>query len=221
MSQELIHIYLMPGMAASSLIFEYIDLPQDTFKLHYLEWEIPLTNESLGSYALRMTKKIEHQNPVLLGVSFGGVLVQEMSKHIKVKKVIIVSSVKSRQEIPIHMQLAKTTGVYKLLPTHLASKIDVLEKYAFGKGFTKRLKLYKKYLAVSDNTYLDWAIKEMVSWNQEKPQENIIHIHGDNDAVFPIKSINHCITIPKGTHIMIINKYRWFNTHLPNIILKD
>lgn len=221
MSQELIHVYLMPGMAASPLIFEYIDLPQDTFKLHYLEWEIPLTNEYLVSYASRMTKKIVHKQPVLIGVSFGGVLVQEMSKHIKAKKVIIISSVKCRQEIPIHMQLAKTTGAYKLLPTHLASKIDVLEKYAFGKGFTKRLKLYKKYLSVSDNTYLDWAIKEMVSWSQEKPLKNIIHIHGNNDAVFPIKNVNHCITIQNGTHIMIINKYRWFNTHLPNIILKD
>jgi hypothetical protein len=24
-----------------------------------------------------------------------------------------------------------------------------------------------------------------------------------------------------GTHIMILNKYRWFNTNLPDIILKE
>ena len=41
MDQELIHVYFMPGMAANSSIFEYIKLPEDLFKVHYLEWEIP------------------------------------------------------------------------------------------------------------------------------------------------------------------------------------
>ncbi|RED46005.1 alpha/beta hydrolase [Seonamhaeicola aphaedonensis] len=221
MSQELIHVYLMPGMAASPLIFENITLPKDKFKLHYLEWVLPHQNELLSAYAFRMTKNICHENVVLLGVSFGGVLVQEMSKFLKIKKLIIVSSVKSRDEIPMHMQLADTTGAYKLLPTQLASKIDVLEKYAFGKNFTKRLKLYKKFLSVNDTQYLDWAIRNMVGWEQQEPIKGIVHIHGDNDAVFPIKYIQDCIIIPKGTHIMIINRYKWFNEHLTDIILKD
>lgn len=221
MSQELIHVYLMPGMAASPLIFENIKLPEDKFKIHHLEWVIPFENESLANYALRMTKFIKNNNVVLLGVSFGGVLVQEMSKHINVRKLIIVSSVKSKNELPKHMQLAAATGVYKLLPTQLASKIDVLEKYALGKNFTKRLKLYKKYLSVNDNQYLSWAIKQMVNWNQAEPPTGIIHIHGEHDAVFSISNITDCITIPKGTHIMIINKYKWFNQHLADIILEN
>lgn len=147
MSQEIIHVYLMPGMAASPLIFENIKLPKPQFKIHYLEWMLPKENELLSDYAFRMSKKIEHSNPVLLGVSFGGILVQEMCKHLDVSKLIIVSSVKSKQELPLKMQLAKSTGAYKLVPTQLASKIEVFEKYAFGKTMAKRLELYK-------NTYL-------------------------------------------------------------------
>ncbi|WP_248723888.1 alpha/beta hydrolase [Seonamhaeicola sp. ML3] len=221
MSQELIHVYLMPGMAASPLIFEHISLPQDKFKLHYLEWCVPLDEETLSEYAYRMTTHITNENFLLLGVSFGGVLVQEMVKFVSPKKLIIVSSVKSKSEIPKHMQLAGKTKVYKLLPTHLASKIDVLEKYAFGKSFTKRLKLYQKYLSVNDNRYLDWAIDCMVNWQQEEPPTGIVHIHGDNDAVFPISNIEDCIVVPGGTHIMIINKYKWFNAHLVDIILEN
>ncbi|TYA92252.1 alpha/beta hydrolase [Seonamhaeicola marinus] len=220
MTQDLIHIYLMPGMAASPLIFEHIKLSEEKFKLHYLEWIQPLADESLPNYALRMTQNIKHENVVLLGVSFGGVLVQEMSKHITVRKLIVVSSVKSKDEIPKHMQLAKSTGVYKLLPTHLASKIDLLEKYAFGKHFTKRLELYKKYLSVNNEKYLNWAVKNMIGWSQKEPPEGVIHIHGDNDSVFPIKNISSCKIIEKGTHIMIINKYKWFNEHLAEIILE-
>ena len=42
MNQDIIHVYLMPGMAANPSIFEYIKLPEDQFKIHWLEWVIPL-----------------------------------------------------------------------------------------------------------------------------------------------------------------------------------
>jgi hypothetical protein len=221
MSQDKIHVYLMPGMAASPLIFEHIKLPKDQFQIHLLEWFIPLEDESISDYALRMCHCIKHENIVLLGVSFGGVLVQEMSKHINLRKLIIVSSVKSMHELPKHMLLAKATKAYKLVPTQLASNIDVLEKYAFGDLVTKRIELYKKYLSVNDIRYLNWALKHMVCWNQEAYNPKIIHIHGDNDSVFPIKNIENCITLKNGTHIAIINKYKWFNENLPRLILED
>lgn len=219
MIQQIIHVYFMPGMAASPKIFEYIKLPEDQFEMHLLEWITPLENESLNTYALRMVEFIKHDHVVLLGVSFGGVLVQEMSKYLKLRKLIIVSSVKSMRELPAKMILAKATGAYKIVPTQLASKIDVFEKYAFGALIVKRIELYKKYLSVNDSKYLSWAIKEMVCWGQETYNSDIVHIQGDNDSVFPIKNISDCIIIPKGTHIMIINKYKWFNENLPRLIL--
>ncbi len=220
MNQELIHVYLMPGMAASPKIFEYIKLPEAQFKLHYLEWMLPLEAETLSAYALRITAHIKHDNPVLLGVSFGGILVQEICKHIPVRQLIIVSSVKSKFELPVKMQLAKSTGAYKLLPTQLASKIEIFEKYAFG-NIVKRLELYKKYLSVNDSAYLSWAIEQIVCWEQEVPPKDVVHIHGDSDPVFPAKHIKDYIAIKNGTHIAIINKYKWFNENLPHIILKN
>ena len=219
MSQELIHVYFMPGMAASPKIFEFIKLPTNAFKIHYLEWMIPLEKESLSDYASRMANNITHKNMVLLGVSFGGVLVQEMCKYVTPKKLIIVSSVKSVNELPRHMLLAKVTKAYKLIPTQLASSIDVLAKYAYGTKINKRLELYKKYLSMNDSRYLSWAIENMLSWSQESYNPEIVHIHGDKDPVFPIKNIPDCIKIKGGTHIMIIDKHKWFNKNLPNIIL--
>jgi len=217
--KELIHVYLMPGMAANPSIFEHIKLPEDQFKIHWLEWVIPLKQESISDYAKRMCAKIEHENPVLLGVSFGGILVQEMSKHIKLNKLFVVSSVKNKSELPRRMKIAKRTKVYKLLPTQLASNIDFLAKYAFGETVTKRIELYKKYLSVNDKRYLDWAISQVINWEQETSIPEAIHIHGEKDAVFPHRCLGDCITIKGGTHIMIINKYKWFNENLPKIIL--
>ncbi len=219
MNQDIIHVYFMPGMAASSKIFEYIELPENQFQMHYLEWLIPSENELISEYAKRMSELIEYKKCVLLGVSFGGVLVQEMSKYLNVQKVIIVSSVKSKSELPKKMLLAKATKAYKLLPVQLVSNIDLFSKYMFGNNITKRIELYKKYLSVNDRNYLNWAIENMVCWNQDVDLPNIIHIHGDSDAVFPIKNINTCIIVKNGTHVMILNKYKWFNEHLPQLIL--
>lgn len=216
-----IPVYFMPGLAASPTIFENIKLPEDQFEMHFLEWFLPNDKESIESYALRMTEKIQDENPVLVGVSFGGVLVQEIAKHIKTLKVIIISSVKSNTEFPSRFKVAKTTKAYKLIPTQLLADIEKLVKYAFGDNIVaKRLKLYEKYLSVRDKQYLDWAIETILCWNQKKGNESVIHIHGDADEVFPIKNIENCIVIKGGTHIMIINKFKWFNENLPQLILK-
>ncbi len=218
MLQEVSHVYFMPGMAADVSIFEYIKLPEDKFKTHTIAWKIPCRKESMEEYAQRMCKEIRHDNVVLVGVSFGGIMVQEMSKYLNLKKLIIISSVKSKHELPSRMKIARKTKMYKLLPTSLVSRIENWEKLAFGEFAKKRAAMYQRYLSINDKTYLDWAIEKMVCWDQDKSPEGLIHIHGDKDIVFPISNIKKCITVDKGTHVMIVNRARWFNKNLPQII---
>ena len=68
------------------------------------------------------------------------------------------------------------------------------------------MKLYKEYLCVRDEKYLTWAISNVLNWQQTKPLNNTLHIHGVEDHIFPIKHIKNCIKIEKGTHIMILTK---------------
>lgn len=214
-----IPVYFMPGLAASAAIFERINLPKEVFETVLLEWELPLDNESLKAYAQRISKKIIHENPVLIGVSFGGILVQEMAEFLNVKKIIIISSVKTNLEFPLAFIVAKTTKAYKLLPTNLASNIENLAQFSPGNAVKKRLDLYKKFFSIRDKAYLDWAIEKIILWDRIKIKKNIVHIHGDSDDVFPIKNIKKCLVVKGGTHIMILNKYEWFNDNLPKIIL--
>jgi hypothetical protein len=57
----------------------------------------------------------------------------------------------------------------------------------------------------------------MVGWERENEIDNVIHIHGDKDPIFPIRRIKNCIVVPGGTHIMLITKFKWLNTNLPII----
>lgn len=213
------HLYLVPGLAASPDIFEFLNLPKDQYEIHHLPWLIPETkNENIQHYAKRMCERILHKNPILLGVSFGGVVVQEMSKIISTEKVIIISSVKTKDEIPKRLKLAKTTKAYKLFPVKAVANIENLAKYAFGDTIKKRIELYKKYLSMRDDNYLPWAIHNVLNWPQEKALPNIVHIHGDNDGVFPIKNVKNCKVIVGGTHTMILNKARPISKLLLEVI---
>lgn len=212
-------VYFMPGMAAGPEIFEYINLPSETFDLHFLEWFLPEPQMSLATYAKIMIGHLRHPNPVLIGVSFGGMLIQEMAKYMPVRKLVIISSVKCTKELPKKMVFAKYTKAYKLLPTGVVNNLELLAKYAFGEGLNKRLRLYERYLSVRDKTYMDWCIDQTINWQQEVPPSHLVHIHGEADTVFPIRYITDCIPIKKGSHAMIIHRAKWFNEHLPSIIL--
>lgn len=211
----------MPGMAANPTIFKNIDLPDRIFETHLLEWFVPEEGMTIQEYAQEMISRIEHPYPVLIGVSFGGMLVQEMARYIETRKVIIISSIKSSKELPKRLVFAKYTKIHKLLPTGLVNNVELLARYAFGETVTKRLELYEQYLSIRDKYYLDWSIDQIVHWQQKGYEPGLVHIHGERDAVFPIQNISDCIRVPEGTHTMIINRFRWFNQHLPTIILEE
>lgn len=194
-------------MAAGIEIFRNIQLPEN-YEIHILEWLIPEKEESLKAYAKRMALNVKEKDAILIGISFGGVVVQEMNAFLKLKKLIIISSVKTRSELPRRMKLASLTKAYKLIPTSLVLSVEDLTKFSVGPRSKKRLLLYQQYLHVRNKQYLDWALEKMVTWNQTKKIEGLIHIHGEKDMVFPIKYIDGCKVIEGGTHIMVLNKGR-------------
>lgn len=153
----------------------------------------------------------------LIGVSFGGVVVQEMNQFLNLKKLIIISSAKTRNELPRRMRISGFTKAYKLIPTSLVLSVEDLTKFSVGPRSKKRLRLYQEYLNVRDKDYLDWALKSMVTWDRVTEIPGVIHIQGDKDSVFPIKYIEKCIVIKGGTHIMILNRGREISKKLLTI----
>ena len=206
MPLEKTHVYFVPGMAAGAEIFRNINFPKDVYEVHILEWFLPLKEESLTAYAKRMAAKVEHPNSVLVGISFGGIVAQEMSVFLDLKKLIIVSSVKSKKEFPKRIKLARKTLFYKLIPTKLILSSKDLTRFAVGAKSVRRLKMYQQFLNFRDKNYLDWALKNLICWNRKEVIKGLIHIHGDKDLIFPIKQIENCKIIKGGTHVMILNK---------------
>ena len=209
---------MMPGLAASSMVFENIKLDGKKYSLHRIDWIQPKKNESIKAYCVRLSKKIKHKNPILLGVSFGGIIAQELDKIIKVKKLIIVSSVKSHKEYPILYKIARDYQLNNALPFGM---FDNFIKFSLKLNINKlykRIDLAERYLTERNEIYLEWAVWSLLNWKQEKYRPDLIHIHGDKDKVFPIENISKCIKIKGGRHEMIILRAKWFNENLPSLI---
>ena len=202
-----IPIYFMPGLATGPEIFEHLDLSSEIYDFFYLKWKEPLSlEESLEDYTKRMCEDIHHKNPVLIGVSFGGIIMQEISKLIDSKKVIIISSVKTKNEFPLTYKVLIKSKLYKLFPTKTVSNFENYSFFFIGKSLKKKAETYKKYFSVRDENYIKWSIHTVLHWQQENVLADITHIHGTKDTVFPIKNIHNVIEIEGGTHAMILTK---------------
>lgn len=219
MSTSKKHLYFVPGLAANTSIFEYIRLSKETYELHFIDWLIPTSlDETIEDYAKRMANFVTEENPILIGVSFGGIMVQEMSKHLKSKKVLIISCVKSRNELPKRLTILQRTKVYKLFPSKIIMNIENFSMLAFGEFAKKRIDLYNQYLSVRNELYLTWSISKILNWKQLEPIENIIHIHGTEDHVFPISHIKNYIPVKNGTHAMILYKAKTISKLISELI---
>ncbi|TDS64299.1 alpha/beta hydrolase [Myroides indicus] len=215
-----IPVYFMPGMCSTSSIFERIVLDHNLFELHYLEWLPVDSNESMEQYAQKLSLLITQPNPILIGVSFGGIIAQELSQIITVQKTIIISSIRSAQELCPLFKFLKKTKLYKLLPTGQINNIFKLYLKFSSPKRAKRLALYDKYLSLRNKKYINWCVREILNWKRNQPLQGVIHIQGSKDIVFPLKFSTPDIVIKGGTHAMILVRYKWFNKHLQDLILK-
>src|ERR1035437_7250589 len=92
-------VYFISGLGADKRAFQKIKLP-DSCSIQHLDWLIPMDNESLIDYTLRLAKPIDTRKPfALIGLSFGGIIVTELNKVLHPVKSIIISSVTIRSQL--------------------------------------------------------------------------------------------------------------------------
>jgi predicted esterase YcpF (UPF0227 family) len=84
-------LYLIGGLGADERVFQLLNLNIETQFIKWIEHE---PQEELKSYVNRLKNQINQEEEFgLLGVSFGGIIAIEISKLIKPKFVIVLSSV--------------------------------------------------------------------------------------------------------------------------------
>jgi pimeloyl-ACP methyl ester carboxylesterase len=198
------HIYCISGLGADERVFQKFEFTDH--EIHFIKWNIPGKSESIHDYARRLTQQILHKNPILIGLSFGGIMCIEIAKHISTEKIILISSIKSLKEMPVWMRLSGKLGLNKIFPMRSFKLIEPLENYNLGLETRQELEMVSFYRKNIDRNYSNWSINEILNWKNNWKPENIFHIHGKKDRIFPIKKIKADHVINTGGHLMIMNR---------------
>lgn len=210
-------VYFISGLGADEKVFGNLDLPG--IEPVHLHWLPPSRNESIESYAKRMAARITEPDPVIVGLSFGGMLAVEIAKQIKVKKLILISSAKGKKELPVYFSLGKLIPIYKIIPLHVSSFTAPLFFYFSDIKTKEEKKIAKEMVNNSPKDFTRWAMHTIVNWTNETLPENTTHIHGTKDWLLPIWNIKADHRIEGGSHFMIFNKSKEIS-ELLNQLLK-
>lgn len=198
------HIYCISGFGADERVFSKLDFGKNN--VHFIPWKIPEKHESISSYAERMQKDISHSNPVLVGLSFGGMMSIEIAKLIPAEKVILLSSVSTFHELPLFMKITGKLHLNRLIPMKPYSILEPLENYNLGVKTPEQKMLTKEYRKNLNLQYSNWAIDQVVSWKNDIIPTSVVHIHGTKDHIFPIRYIkNPDYIIQGGGHLLSMN----------------
>jgi pimeloyl-ACP methyl ester carboxylesterase len=203
-------IYLISGLGADARVFQKLDL--EGYKTKTIEWIAPLKGESLKEYAFRISGQIETNKPILVGVSFGGMLAVEISKIIDCQKVILISSAKRKHEIPLLYRLFGRLRLHRLIPISILKHANVLTYWLFGMKTKIEKDLLKSILKDTDPVFLKWAMNAIIQWENQEIPEALVHLHGDADRILPVWNIRRAdFIISGGGHLMIYSKAEEIN----------
>jgi pimeloyl-ACP methyl ester carboxylesterase len=217
-------IYLFSGLGADKSVFDNLSFLKNT-KHKFIEWETP-KDDNLENYALQLSSQIDKTKKViLLGVSFGGMLVSQLSKHIQTEKIILISSALNSSEIPFLYRLFGRLKLYFFIPAFLLNKPNKLLSFAFGtahKRYTKEEKQLYQIIRNSNPKFAKSFIKMIVTWKEEDKnrlnKNSIFKIHGTNDLIIPSSENTNQLVIKNGGHFMILTHSEKINTYIEEIL---
>jgi pimeloyl-ACP methyl ester carboxylesterase len=205
-------IYCIPGMGTDKRIFSEL-IPRLNWQgeIQILE-HLPVlhANETLAEYALRLRATLPEtwaEPPILLGMSMGGIIANELTKHIPYQKLLLISTIKQKSEVPIYFRALNRIPIHKILPSGVPTGLK--RKFAgwFGLKLGANLDLVLQMMEDIGKAHLEWGRNAAISWAApEQAPARAIHIHGDKDHLFPPRLVKPDHWIRGGTHNLILDE---------------
>ena len=192
-------IYCFSGLGADKRVFSFLKL-NPSYELVPVDWIKPLENEVLEEYSVRISETIQTKHAFgILGVSFGGVVAQEVSKIIKPKFTLLISSINSPSQIPFSLKFIPNFMI-RVIPASLFKLPDWIANYMFG---AQNKKLLHQILLDTDPYFVKWALLALKNWKPIGLKSSGFFISGLKDRI--LKPTDEGVKIPNGGHFMVVD----------------
>lgn len=212
-------IYLISGLGADERLFQR--LKWEGYEPIHIHWEKPQRDEPIDAYARRLAQQITTECPILVGLSFGGIMAIEIAKQMEVESVIVISSAKTSLEIPRYFRLFRWFPIYRWFPFKQVLWACYWFLYwFFGVNQPEERQMLKAVLMDTDMDFLRWALHRVVVWNNSVVPERLYHVHGMGDRIFPLRWVKPDRNIERGGHLMVWNQAEELSALLADILKK-
>lgn len=211
-------LYTISGLGADEKVLEKLTFNPEIEIVH-IPWLIPELNENFHDYVSRMSELVDDSEEFyLLGYSFGGILVQEIHKLKRAKKIVILGSIRSDSEKSKLILAGQRTNAVRYIPLRVFKGNTTLFYSFFRKLFDPKNPKLTQYFRVKDPYYLKWSMDKVAHWKFDKIPD-VIQILADKDIVFPLKNSQPDFVIKNGTHLFPVTRHKEVSEILKTIFV--
>lgn len=210
---EPITVYLLPGVGCDGRLFDRLDL--EGFRVERLEWPAFRLDDDLAAIARRMRSKVDAGRPhVLVGVSMGGMVAQELAVLTKPERVVLISSWTGPQEWTPFVNFAARWHLQGLIRGWTMRAVWPLKRMLDVRSTANNQLLWDMALKQTAKQ-LRLGVGAVLRWQGSPWHGPLVRIHGDKDIVTPMRfPVDHCVQ--GGKHIMVLE-----NADKVSVLLRD
>jgi len=164
--------------------------------------------EDLGSYALRLIDDYEiKDNDIVVGLSFGGLLAQEISNITGQRNVILISSFRDKNDLKFPFRQALNAGLQKLFLPIRVPWVDELVANMLNSGTSDSKHVLKEMLTATDYHLMKWSLQQIAGTNGLENKNVVVHnIIGDRDRIVRLWRNNTTYFVKGGSHFMVYDR---------------
>lgn len=200
-------LYLLSGLCADERLFQFLRLHYPAPKV--LRWVTPSPEDTMVTYAARLITQMEPspEPPILLGLSFGGMMVQEIAKQIPVRRVILLSSLANTDQLPWHYRLAGALRLQHWFPLGLFKHWVGPAYWVFGAKTPEEKRILKAIIQNTQMRLLRWSLNQILYWRHHaQASDKLVLLHGDQDKILPVPAYPHVHMVKGGEHLMVMGR---------------
>lgn len=173
-------VLIITGLGADQSAFENISFPEN-WQITFYTWSYQTGNLTLSEYVKRLKKHLSNDFQMIIGLSFGSIVAQELALLYSIPPIIItISGIRSAKQLSLFKLVLP---LIKIVPTKLFEIPNPALWWLFSINNSKSRNVLSKIVRRSNGSFVKWCLVELGKWTEKDTKGQIISIHGKRDRL--------------------------------------